>query len=74
MTQPVKRTTTEAAKTLGLTVQTFRNRVKRAGIEAAEVWLCGTRGRPFDLWTAQQVKTLGSIKVKRGRPSKQAEA
>ena len=51
-------TTKEAAKTLKVTVATFRKKAKAAGLEARSSVQTGKRGRPEAIWSKAQVGTL----------------
>jgi len=51
-------TTTEAALILSITVKTFRERAKKAGVEPQSTRKGEGRGRPAFLWSAAQVRGL----------------
>lgn len=51
-------TTTEAAALLDITVQTFRERAKKAGLIQAGTRKGEGRGRPIFLWVTSEVMGL----------------
>jgi predicted ArsR family transcriptional regulator len=58
MTDKVRFTTDEAAKRLKIGKQWFRLCVKALKLQADEVQVTGKRGRPADLWSFEQVRTV----------------
>lgn len=59
MTDKLKFTTVEAAKKLGVSTLWFRLCAKAANVKAQEVVRSGKRGRPADLWSFDQVRSVG---------------
>jgi len=58
MSQKATFTTKDAAEAAGITVGTFRKRVKALGLEPIGKSETGKRGRPGALWSNGQIKSV----------------